>query len=177
MLSWVMISGMSRAEPTTELPANALCKACGLCCTGHLFRRTKLRSAEMASAQALGLNVLGSHPSERGFSQPCPLWNGRCTVYHSPEYPRFCRTYKCLLLRQVMAETTSLPDALTAIEEAKEMIQEMEPQLPGPTLPSFRERLESGIENEATRRHAAPLLHVYRNVFGVDDLVDLPEEL
>jgi hypothetical protein len=130
----------------------------------------------MDSAQALGLNVLGAHPSERGFSQPCPLWKGQCTIYDSPQYPRFCRTYKCLLLKQLLAETTSLSEALTAIEKAKELIQEIEPHLPSPTHPSFRERLEAGLDDQETQRKAAPLLDIYRNVFGVDDLIDPPEE-
>ena len=161
---------------TPESAANILCKSCGLCCTGHLFSRTKLRSAELDSAQKLGLNVFRSHPNERGFSQPCPLWRGQCTIYDSPEYPRFCRTYKCKLLKQVLAETTSLPEALTVIEDTKRMIREMEPHLSASTLPSFRERLEAAIENDEFRRKAAPLLGVYLNVFGVDDLVEPPEE-
>jgi hypothetical protein len=171
-----MIPGMSPAETTHEPAANTLCKSCGLCCTGHLFSRTKLRSAELDSAQALGLNVFRSHPSERGFSQPCPLWHGQCTIYDSPEYPRFCRTYKCKLLKQVLAETTPLPEALRAIADAKQMIQEMEPHLPAAAFPSFRERLEAALENDELRNTVAPLLDVYRNIFGVDDLVDLPEE-
>lgn len=175
MLTWDMIPGMSDTT-APEAAANILCKSCGLCCTGHLFSRTKLRSAELESAQDLGLNVFRSHPNERGFSQPCPLWQGQCTIYDSPQYPRFCRTYKCKLLKQLLGETTSLPEALTSIEATKQMIREIEPQLHGSTLPSFRERLEAAIENDELRRKTAPLLGVYLNVFGVDDLVELPEQ-
>ena len=171
-----MISAVTVLDETNASPANLLCKSCGLCCTGHLFNRTKLRSAELDSAQELGLNVFRSHPNERGFSQPCPLWRGQCTIYDSPQYPRFCRTYKCKLLKQVLAETTSLPEALTAIEDTKQMIREMELQLPGDTFASFRERLEAAIENDELRCQTAPLLDVYLNVFGVDDLVELPEQ-
>ena len=169
-----MIPGMSDTEPNPA--ANTLCKSCGLCCTGHLFSRTKLRSAELDSAEELGLNVFRSHPNERGFSQPCPLWLGQCTIYDSAQYPRYCRTYKCKLLKALLAETTSLPEAMTAIEDAKQMIRDLEPQLSASTLPSFRERLEAAIENDKLRGLTAPLLNVYLHVFGVDDLVEWPEQ-
>ena len=122
-----MISDM---DETNQSQGNTLCKSCGLCCTGHLFIWTKLRSAELDAAEVLGLNVFQSVPSERGFSQPCPLWQGQCTIYSSPHYPHFCRTYKCKLLKKVLDETTSLPDALTSVQQAKEMIQELELRLP-----------------------------------------------
>ena len=182
-----MISGMTDMDETNEAPGNMLCKSCGLCCTGHLFVRTKLRSAEMDSAQALGLHVLRSDPRLRGFSQPCPLWQGQCTIYGSPHYPRFCGTYKCKLLKEVIDENTPLPEALTVIEQAKEMIHEVEaPLLPpeGPTF-NFRERLVARLEKmeagqEKTdpefQRKTGALLIFYKRVFGVNDLVDLPEE-
>ena len=56
------------------------------------------------------MEVFRSDPTQRGFSQPCPLWHGQCTIYTSPHYPRFCGTYKCQLLKKVMDETTLLPD-------------------------------------------------------------------
>src|SRR5512134_2440425 len=110
-----MIFDMTVLQETNESEANILCKSCGLCCTGHLFIRAKLRSAELDSAEALGLNVVRTPPSQRGFSQPCPLWHGQCTVYNSPHYPRFCGTYKCQLLKKVIDETTPLPEALSAV--------------------------------------------------------------
>src|SRR5215207_6020590 len=137
---------MTGMDETGALQANTLCKSCGLCCTGHLFIWAKLRSAEMDSAQALGLNVFRSDPRQRGFSQPCPLWQGQCTIYTSPQYPHFCRTYKCKLLKEVLDESTSLPVALTVIQEAKGMIQEVESFLPSSPNPNFRERLVAQLE-------------------------------
>jgi uncharacterized protein len=178
---------MTGMDETNESPASTLCKSCGLCCTGHLFIRTKLRSAEMDSAQALGLNVIRSDPRLRGFSQPCPLWHGQCTIHNSPQYPRFCGTYQCKLLKELLNEDTSLLVALQVIEQAKGMIREIEVLLPtSPTL-NFREHLVARLENmeearapETTdaefRRKAAELLHFYEKVFGVNDLVDPPDE-
>lgn len=171
---------------TTESPATTLCKSCGLCCTGHLFIWAKLRSAELDSAQALGLNVLGSDPRQRGFSQPCPLWQGVCTIYTSPAYPRFCHTYKCMLLKEVIDERTALPIALTVVEQAKEMIHELEELLPISPISSFRERLVAQIEylRESAKRgyaevqflqKADALLIFIKKHFGVKDFIDKPE--
>ena len=185
-----MIFNMTDIEPTNESPAKILCKACGLCCTGHLFSWTKLRSAELDSAQDLGLDVFRSVPIQRGFSQPCPLWRGECTIYTSPHYPHFCRTYKCKLLKQVLDETTSLPDALTVIRQTKEMIREVERLLPLSPNTNFRDRLaayfenlesskaSAGHENEDAefRLKARELLDVYEKVFGVKDVVDKSED-
>ena len=181
---------MTGIDETNESQANILCRSCGLCCTGHLFSWTKLRSAELDSAQALGLNVFRSVPSQRGFSQPCPLWQGECTIYTSPHYPHFCRTYKCKLLKEVLDENTPLPNALTVVQQAKGMIQELEALLPSSPNNNFRERLVAHLENLERRRASAgqentdlefrlkadALLIFYEKVFGVKDLVDKPDE-
>lgn len=183
-----MISGMTGMDETGESQANTLCKSCGLCCTGHLFNSTKLRSAELDSARALGLNVFGSEPRQRGFSQPCPLWEGQCTVYTSAHYPHFCRTFKCRLLKEVLDENTSLPNALTVVQQAKGLIHELEMLLPVSPDINFRERLVAHLEEldrlPATAREentdlefrskAAELVLFYEKVFGVKDLVDKP---
>jgi hypothetical protein len=155
--------------------ANNLCKACGLCCTGHLFTWAKLRASELESAAALGLKVLGSDPKNRGFSQPCPLWDEDCTIYTSPQYPHFCGLYKCKLLKNVMDETTPLPDALIVVEQTKELIQELEGVLPVSSNRNFRERFVAHFEQEGNtnfQHKAHILLSIYRDRFGVKDLVD-----
>jgi hypothetical protein len=176
---------ISRMEQTHESQANTLCKSCGLCCTGHLFAWTKLRSAELDAAETLGLKVFRSVPSQRGFSQPCPLWQGQCTIYTSPHYPHFCRKYKCKLLKRVLDETTSLPEALIDVETAKGMIHELEALLPDSPNPNFRERLVARLEALDSRKgsgshldtdlefqqKAKALLAFYDKVFGVQDVV------
>lgn len=189
-----MISGMTAVDETNESQANILCKSCGLCCTGHLFIWTKLRSAELDSAQALGLNVFRSDPRQRGFSQPCPLWDGQCTVHASPHYPHFCRTYKCKLLKEVLNENTPPADALAVVEQAKGMIHELEAFLPRlhpdaeTPIINFRERLVEYLKNleksagqdntdpDPRRLKAGALLTFYEKVFGVKDLVDKPDD-
>lgn len=172
-------------DETNESQANTLCKACGLCCTGHLFIWAKLSPSELDPAEELGLNVFRSDPTERGFNQPCPVWHGQCMVYDSPHYPRVCRSYKCKLLKDVIAENTPLPSAMTVIEQAKEMIREVESFLPTSAETNFRQRLVTQIEEPnglaktdvEFRLKVEALLEVYEKVFGVDDLVEKPEEI
>ena len=129
--------------------------------------------------------MLRSVPSQRGFNQPCPLWQGQCTIYHSPNYPRFCRTYKCKLLKNLLDRNASLPAALTVVKEAKEMIHEVEALLPDSPSANFRERLAAQLEevsaaddgNLEFRQKANGLLVLYEEVFGVDDMIEKPDEV
>ncbi|GJQ53394.1 MAG: hypothetical protein HKUEN02_22410 [Anaerolineaceae bacterium] len=171
---------ISLVADINESQANLLCKSCGLCCTGYLFIWAKLRPSELDPAESLGLNVFRSNPAERGFSQPCPLWQRQCMVYDSSHYPHVCRSYKCKLLKEVIAENTSLPNALTVIEQAKEMICEVESLLPDSAATNFRQRLVTELEESNRlaqadarfRSKAEALLGFYETVFGVDDLVE-----
>lgn len=178
---------MTDADETSASQATILCKSCGLCCTGHLFTWAKLRPAELDPAQALGMNVFRSDPRQRGFSQPCPLWQGQCTIHTSAHYPHICRTYQCKLLKEVLDETTPLSQALTVVQQAKGMINELEALLPVSLNANFRERLVARIEylEESAgrgnadlefRQKAGALLIFYENQFGVKDLLDNPEE-
>ena len=178
------MSGMNGMDERQETQANTLCKACGLCCTGHLFIWAKLRPGELGPAGALGLTVFRSDPTQRGFSQPCPLWQGQCTIYNSPQYPHVCRAYKCKLLKEVLAGDTLLSEALKMIRQAKGLIDEVQVLLPGSSNPNFRERLVAQLEARpaseadapAFRQKAEALLAFYRQVFGVDDLVERADE-
>ena len=172
---------MTGDHESNESEASLLCKSCGLCCTGHLFTWGKLRSTELESAQALGLKVLGSDPNQRGFSQPCSLWDGQCTIYTSPYYPHFCGLYKCKLLKELMDESVTLPEALTVVQQAKGMIEEVDSLLPASSNKNFRERLVAQLESPGEKdlefqEKARRLLLFYKDRFGVKDIVvDLEE--
>jgi len=158
-----------------ESSATTVCKACGLCCTGHLFIWAKLRSSELDGAEPLGL-VVHREPHQRGFNQPCPLWDGVCTIYDNPKYPRFCRTYKCKLLKQLLDEKTTLPCALTVVQQTISMIHGIEPLLPASTNPNFRERLSAKMKLQDAdsdfRSRAEALVVVIEQQFGVKNFLD-----
>lgn len=173
---------MSEARSKSETPASRLCKSCGLCCTGHLFVWSKLRSSELEPAEALGLNVI-REPRQRGFSQPCPVWDGQCTIYESPHYPRFCHTYKCKLLKELIDGSVRLTESSAVIVVAKRMIEELEAYLPASTSIGFRERLVAQIEKldemgeqdergRDFRSKADALLLLFEERFGVKDFLE-----
>jgi len=170
-----MIPRMTIGQINNEIPAETLCKACGLCCTGHLFIWTKLRSPELDPIQSLGVKVF-REPNQRGFNQPCPLWDEVCTIYDSLYYPRFCRTYNCKLLQQVLDEVTPLHSALTTVQRTKSLIHELDRVLPTFSAQNFRERFVASLEHESTdpelHKKAKKLLEIYKMQFGVDDLID-----
>lgn len=73
-----------------------------------------------------------------------------------------------------MDESTSLPDALTMIGQAKELIHELEMRLPVSPNANFRERFVAHLEENADeefRLKARALLVLYEKVFGVKDVI------
>lgn len=175
---------MTEIEHSRAAEATALCKACGLCCTGHLFSWVRLKAPELNRLEKLGVTVIRSDPRQRGFLQPCPLWNGECTIYNSLDYPSGCTSYNCKLLRELLDESIPLQKALRVVKKTKERIHEVESLLPDSTENSFRERLvtfldgvESSQENEEGHllQKARDLVSLFRDDFGVTDLVENPE--
>jgi len=129
------------------------------------------------SIQSLGLKVF-REPNQRGFNQPCPLWDGVCTIYTSPKYPRFCGTYKCKLLKQVLEDITPLPSTLEVVQHTKSLIHELDLVLPISSNLNFRERLEACLEQADAEgkalQKAKELLNIYESQFGVKDLPGIP---
>jgi hypothetical protein len=161
----------------TDSPANLLCKACGLCCSGHLFSWVRLDASELDKVAKLGLTVIRDDPRQRGFLQPCAVWDGTCTVYASPDYPRSCKRYKCRQFKELAEEKSSLPEAMGKVEQALKMIRELEMDLPSSKAVSFRERLLAKMEdrrpeNEEFRGKAQRLLSYFEDFFGVMDFLD-----
>lgn len=171
---------MTEIEYSQASEATALCKVCGLCCTGHLFSWVRLKAVELTPLEKLGLNVIRSDPRQRGFAQPCPMWNGICTIYESPHYPRGCDSYRCKLLRELLDESVALQKALRVVKQAKGMIQEIDALLPASSQISFRERLvthmDQGHVEPEFRRKAEALLIFIDKYFGVNDFFADPVE-
>ena len=170
---------MTEIEYSQASEATALCKACGLCCTGHLFSWVRLKAVELTPLEKLGLNVIRSDPRQRGFTQPCPMWNGICTIYDSHNYPKGCDSYKCKLLRELLDESVALPKALRTVQRAMKMIREVEVFLPVAPNSSFRERLIEQVENGNAdadfRQKADALLAFFDKNFGVNDFFEKPQ--
>ena len=163
-----------------------MCKACGLCCTGHLFVNAEFKPDEIETTQALGFNVLQSDPEKPKFTLPCHLWKGQCTIYAHPQKPSICGDFKCKLLKEVEGEELSLDDALTVVQQARQMILELEMQLPAGQDRNFRRRLFEHVnksERSSSRTNAIDkfrlkagvLLVLFAQRFGVTGLFNKPE--
>ena len=171
-----MIFRMTDTDEPSNSQTAILCKSCGLCCTGHLFSWVRLNASDLDPAETLGLNVIRSEPRQRGFTQPCRLWDGQCTVYTSPHYPRGCRTYQCKLLKQVIDGNGPVTVALDVVQQAMAMIRDVDAFLPRLANVSFRERLvtlmELGNANPDFQLNADALLLYFDTHFGVNDFFD-----
>jgi uncharacterized protein len=174
---------MDEWEALRAAQAGELCMACGLCCTGHLFIWVKLKPSELGPAERLGMQVSRSDPTQRGFSQPCPLWKGLCTIHETPQYPRACRAYRCKLLKQLMAEEVTLPEAHAVVGQAQAMIASLDAVLPPSGSTNFRERVvalvehpgqvgQSGAVEAALSEQAAAMLRFFTDNFGVTDFLE-----
>ncbi len=116
------------------------------------------------------------------------MWNGECTIYNSPHYPRGCDSYKCKLFRELLDESVSLPKALRTVKRAKEKIKVVEKYLPASKSVSFRERMVKRLErinssasldarDAGFQSKAAELLYYFDKQFGVNDFLVLQETL
>jgi hypothetical protein len=145
-----------------------------------LFSWVRLKATELTPLGKLGLNVIRNDPRQRGFTQPCPMWNGACKIYHSYHYPRGCESYKCKLLRELLDESVELDQALRVVRQAQAKIRSVEKILPPSKEKSFRERVVEQLEQlrlatkltavEANvRTQANSLLDFFDSNFGVND--------
>jgi hypothetical protein len=172
---------------TMQKPASAtLCKACGLCCTGHLFVNAEFKPSEIQTARALGMDVLQSDPERPAFHLPCPLWKGQCTIYTHPHKPSICSDFKCKLLREVEDGQRELDDALLVVQRTRQLIQELAAQIPVRRTNNFRQYLleylnqleQAAMQTEsdnAFRLKAGVLLVLFAQRFGVKGLFNAPE--
>jgi hypothetical protein len=146
----------------------------------------RLKAAELTPSERLGLPVIRNDPRQRGFTQPCPAWNGICTIYDSPHYPRGCDSYKCKLLRELLDESVTLNYALALVDKTKGLIRRVEIQLPKSAHASFRERFVAQVKslkgvssreyNQKFMAQARKLLTIVECTFGVTDFFDTSKE-
>lgn len=176
---------MSETRSDNESASSTLCKACGLCCTGHMFINAEFTPPEVETTRALGLSVLQADPEKPVFQLPCPLWQGHCTIYNHPHKPSICGNYKCKLLKEVEGGQLDLSAALIVVEQAKGLIRELEPHLPASQDTNFRKRLfeyakrleaavaQNNGENDFRLKTGA-LLVMFAKRFGVTGLFNKP---
>lgn len=122
------IDPLPPAEGPPPEDGSALCLACGLCCTGHMFDHVTLREDELAAAARHRLPIVprGDHTS---FRQPCPHHGpAGCGIYE--ERPHACRLFRCRTLAAYQAGDIDRPTADARIEALRSMAAHVAAQLP-----------------------------------------------
>ena len=111
----------------TENKEQALCVQCGLCCTGVLFNKARLRNNEkdIRLAEKLTLKVIKMN-ERYAFSLPCHHYiNHYCSVYHKMERPRVCRNFVCKLIFSFRSGDVNFAEAEKIIWAAKSKAGEL----------------------------------------------------
>ena len=105
--------------PTTSPPED-LCLSCGLCCDGSLFWAVPLGEGETVPAPL---------DADGHLRQPCPCFNGACTIYQ--DRPAGCRDFTCHVLDAVAAGRRDRDWALARIAEMRATLAALDAALPG----------------------------------------------
>lgn len=99
-----------------------LCLACGLCCDGTLFDNVHLRPGDdAAKLKSLGLPVKHSRGRTpiAHFPQPCAALCADRTCRAYAHRPNQCRTYECMIFKELQAGRIGGETALRTVKRAR----------------------------------------------------------
>lgn len=123
---------------STAHAAGDLCHHCGLCCTGLLFRHVRLGSSDKSFMETYEVQARESSSDGTVMRLPCSFRDGTsCRVY--ADRPRKCRSYSCILRRQVSNGSTGIAQARGIVDDLKILIHLMDPVLRNITGSGFYE--------------------------------------
>ena len=111
------------SESERERDAAAACETCGLCCSGLLFARVRVKEEDTAARERLGL---GTAPDGVPLPHPCRCLNGTlCSIYD--DRSGNCRTYQCETRREILRGETTLARARARIADVKDRLAALDP--------------------------------------------------
>lgn len=97
-----------------------LCLDCGLCCDGSLFWAVPVAAVDPAPVP---------RDAEGRLRQPCPRFDGRCTIY--AERPAACRAFDCRVLQIVRAGHRDPAWGRAQIAGMRQLLARLDALLPG----------------------------------------------
>ncbi len=114
---------------TTDLEeqANYLCKSCGLCCTSFFSKGYIQNDREKAVVKKFGGKSFTDADGYLCFEQPCPAYEGICSVY--PDHPLSCKNYACTLLKLLRNNDINIEYALKIVDEIQSAISQIDETL------------------------------------------------
>lgn len=112
----------------SDVLAQSLCLACGLCCDGTLFAYVALDAEEaVIPLEASGIRIVVDG-DVRKFKQPCVAHKCLvCTVY--ADRPLGCRSFQCSLLKRFEKGEITQEEAMRIIRAAKSTKDDVKRQL------------------------------------------------
>lgn len=119
-----------------------LCTQCGLCCSAfHSVGHVANEEEEKIVAQ-FGGDIIVSSEGKKQFRQPCPAFNGKCSIW--PRHPLSCKGYRCGLLDSLSAGEISLLEAIGVVLLVRNAVDNLESLL-GPIIGQRAETVEEYV--------------------------------
>ena len=141
-----------------------------MCCDGTLYTYVALVPDDMPALEKYPqLRFIERH-SQQTFDEGCVLHTGfGCSAYE--DRPDTCRRYVCGLLRAVERDDVTEHEALSIIQEARALVENVKAQVafePGrPMAVSTWETPPEGLDQEALLSWERTLRHLGRHFLGV----------
>jgi len=107
--------------------AKQLCATCGLCCTSFFSTGYVSNEEEKQTVEEFGGELFNNEDGQLCFRQPCPAYNGNCTVY--PNHPLSCQGFECALLKQLLRGEITLEHAVSLVQQTQEAVSQVDATL------------------------------------------------
>ena len=91
-----------------------LCTQCGLCCSAFHSVGHVANEEEEKIVTQFGGEIIFSSEGKKQFRQPCPAFNGKCSIW--PRHPLSCKGYRCGLLDSLSTGEISLVEAIKVVQ-------------------------------------------------------------
>lgn len=119
-----MSAAAPRRLPLASSASELLCRTCGFCCDGLLFRFVTVERADCEALGAASVRVARRDDGTLRLDQPCAAHVGdACTVYELR--PQRCRSYRCLLLARLERGEMDLAAARVTVDRVKGVRREL----------------------------------------------------
>ena len=105
----------------TKEQSSELCTSCGLCCYAFHNIGFVQNEQEEQIIKGFGGTIFTDYTGKLSFKQPCPAFNGVCSVY--PNHPISCKKYECELLRPTRNDNIEFVKAKEIIKNTKKEVE------------------------------------------------------
>ena len=115
---------MNVPADAVAVSGSSLCRECGLCCDGSIFRVVSLQFSEVGWASSKRLPLV-QHGEEVSFKQPCTVLENRANERVCGDYehrPTACRMFECKVLARHESGELSLAGAVGLATKARTLI-------------------------------------------------------